>query len=156
MSAFRAVRSLPFLCLAALAACSVERRVPTSDTTTAAIGPDGEPVGPWLRSAAVGEMSAAYFTVPNAGPDTLRITGVEVDAAESASLHRTVDSAGAIRMVGIDTLAIAPGDSAVLAPRGLHVMLHGMRVPATPGDTIVIRLFSSRADTITVRAAVRP
>jgi hypothetical protein len=156
MSAFRVVRLVPALLVATLAACSVERRVPTSDTTTAAIGPDGEPSGPWLRSAGVGEMSAAYFVIPNAGADTLRITGVEVDAAESASLHRTIDSAGTVRMVAQDTLTIAPGDSAVLAPRGLHVMLHGMRVPAAPGDTIVIRLFSTRADTLTVRAAVRP
>ncbi len=149
-------RLLPTLLLAPLAACSLERRVPTSDTTTAAVGADGAPVGPWIRSAGVGEMTAAYFTLPNAGPDTLRIVTVEVDAAESASIHRTVDSAGTVRMLPQDTLAIAPGDSAVLAPRGLHVMVHGMRVAAAPGDTIVLRLLSTAADTLLVRAAVRP
>ncbi|MCU0626375.1 MAG: copper chaperone PCu(A)C [Gemmatimonadaceae bacterium] len=128
-------------CAALLAACAEPAEAP--------------PPGPWMRPGLVGEMSAAYFTVPNAGSDTLRLTGVEIDAAAHASFHRTIDSAGTARMVAQDTIAIAPRDSAVLAPRGLHVMAHGLRVPLAAGDTVVIRVFTSRRDTLLVRAAVR-
>lgn len=115
---------------------------------------DAAPAGPWMRAGEVGAMTAAYFTVPNAGPDTLRLVAVEVDAAERASFHETRDSAGTARMVPRDTIAIAPGDSAVLAPRGLHVMVHGLRVKLVAGDTVVVRVLSSRRDTILVSTLV--
>lgn len=112
------------------------------------------PEGPWMRAGEVGAMTAAYFTVPNAGADTLRIVAAEVDAAAHAGFHRTVDSAGTARMVPQDTLVIAPGDSAVLAPLGLHLMVHGLRVKLVPGDTVVVRLLTARPDTMLVRTVV--
>jgi copper(I)-binding protein len=114
-----------------------------------------ESAGPWMRAGEVGAMTAAYFTVPNAGPDTLRLVAVEVDAAERAAFHETLDSAGTARMEPRDTVTIAPGDSAVLAPRGLHVMVHGLRVKLVVGDTVVVRVLTSRPDTILVAAVVR-
>lgn len=113
------------------------------------------PAGPWMRAGEVGAMTAAYFTVPNAGPDTLRLVAVEVDAAERAAFHETIDSAGTARMVPRDTVTIAPGDSAVLAPRGLHVMVHGLRVKLVAGDTVVVRVLTARPDTLLVRTVVR-
>lgn len=117
--------------------------------------PPAPPSGPWMRPGEVGEMTAAYVTLANAGADTLRIVAVEIDAAGNASIHRTVDSAGTARMVPVDTLAIAPGDSATMAPGGLHVMAHGLRVRLLPTDTVAIRFLSARGDTAIVRAVVR-
>jgi periplasmic copper chaperone A len=108
--------------------------------------------GAWMRPAEQGSSSAIYVTLRNPTSDTAIVTGVEVDVAGNARMHRSVDSNGTARMVPLDTLVIPPRDSAVFAERGLHIMVMGLRAALVPGDTVVarIRMRSSRVDTLRV------
>lgn len=96
--------------------------------------------GPWMRPAEQGASSAIYFTLRNPGTDTLVLSGVEVDVAGSAMLHRSMDHEGMASMMHVDSIIVPPHDSAVLAERGLHVMANDLRAALVVGDTVSVRL----------------
>jgi len=107
---------------------------------------------PHMRPAEQGASSAVYFTLRNSGPDTLVLTGVEIDVAAMATIHRSTDTNGMASMVPQDSVIVPPNDSAVFAERGLHIMAMDLHAALRAGDTVATRLRfrSGRVDTLRV------
>jgi len=105
-----------------------------------------------MRPAEQGASSAVYFTLRNSGPDTLVLTGVEIDVAAMATIHRSTDTNGMASMVPQDSVIVPPNDSAVFAERGLHIMAMDLHAALRAGDTVATRLRfrSGRVDTLRV------
>jgi copper(I)-binding protein len=98
---------------------------------------------------------AAYFTAVNGGrtPDTL--VAVVSSRASSATVHRQRLENGMMHMDATGPLVIAPGDSLVLAPGGLHVMLELSGAEPTQGDSLQVTLRFARAGDVLVTLPVR-
>jgi len=121
---------------------------PAADITVA----DG-----YARAASPAAASgAAFMAITNAGetPDTL--VAASSDVAERVELHTHVMEAnGVMRMVELEEgLAIAPGETALLARGGDHVMLMGLRRPLEQGDTVTVTLTFENAGDLTVEIPV--
>jgi copper(I)-binding protein len=99
--------------------------------------------------------AAAYVTLVNRGDRADTLVGIASPASAGAMLHRQVPDGGMVGMAHVDALPLAPGDSAVMAPGGLHIMLTSLeRLPA-PGDSLALVLRLARAGELAVTVPVR-
>lgn len=108
-----------------------------------------------MRPAEQGASSAVYFMLRNPGSDTLVLHGVEIDAAGSVSLHRSMEHNNMSSMVHVDSVLVAPNDSVSFAERGLHIMASDLHTALRVGDTVVARLRFGPARVDTLRIPVR-
>jgi len=108
-----------------------------------------------MRPAELGASSALYFTLRNLGVDTLVLLAAEIDVAESADIHQSMDHDGMASMQPIDSVLVPPQDSVRFSERGLHVMANGLRAPLLVGDTVAVRLRFRGTRVDTVRVLVR-
>lgn len=111
----------------------------------------------WARpNPAVAPNSAAYLKIANTGAVADRLLEVRGDVAARVELHETRLESGMMTMRPItEGVAIAPGATLVLAPRGLHVMLIGLRAPLEAGQTFPLTLRFEQVGEVTVTVTVR-
>jgi copper(I)-binding protein len=110
----------------------------------------------WIREAPPAtSVLAAYMTIENSGESVQQITGMESPDFRSAEIHRTVVEDGVAKMLPVDDLGVAAGDSVSLEPGGLHVMLFDPQRPLRDGDSATLLVHTASGATITVQAAVR-
>jgi copper(I)-binding protein len=117
--------------------------------------PVADPDAPHMRPAEVGASSALYFTLRNPGLDTAVLLAAEIDVAELANIHQSMDHDGMASMHSIDSVIVPPQDSVRFSERGLHVMATGLRAPLLVGDTVAVRLRFRGTRVDTVRVLVR-
>jgi copper(I)-binding protein len=108
----------------------------------------------WVRLSPVdGAPSAAYFTVRGGAKDET-LTAVSASAATRAEMHDSSDAGGISRMGEVKMVAVRTGGSVTFAPRGLHVMLFGLKPTAQPGTTTPLTVTFASGQKITVDAKV--
>lgn len=98
--------------------------------------------------------AAAYMTIANAGAEPDRLVAVESAAARMVALHAAAMVEGVAKMAPVDGVEVPAGGSAVLAPRGLHVMLMGLTAPLAEGAEVGLTLVFERAGRVEVTAPV--
>ena len=59
-------------------------------------------------------------------------------------------------MQDMDALALQPGRAVTLQPRGMHVMLMGLKHPLAAGGTVELDLTFEHAGRVVVQAPVLP
>ncbi len=110
---------------------------------------------PWARALpAVAKNGAVYLEIRNKGAAPDRLVAINTPAAASAELHRTQIDGGIARMGELATLEIKPGDSALLHPGGLHIMLNGLTLPLTAGTEFPLTLRFERAGLVELEIRV--
>ena len=109
----------------------------------------------WVRPAAVGAETAAYFTITNHGPaDTL--IAVHAPIAASSMIHQAAtDSGGMTGMSMVSDVPIPAGGRVELQPGGMHVMLTGLTSLLAAGTTVELELAFEHAGIVRVTTAVR-
>jgi copper(I)-binding protein len=85
--------------------------------------------------------------------DTL--VGFSSPAAQSVELHRTSFDAGVATMRKVDSVVVSPSTPLVLAPNGMHLMLHTLTSPLQPGQQIPVTLRFQHAGEVTAQLEVR-
>lgn len=98
---------------------------------------------------------AAYFTARNHGSSADTLDDVRSPLAASAMVHGQRLEGGMVKMVPAEPLVIAPGDSIVLAPGGLHAMLELSAGGPAKGDSLPLTLQFRHAGEVTVTLPVR-
>ena len=113
---------------------------------------------PWARaSAGPAKAGAAYLAIVNEGASADRLTAAETPAARKAALHdHEMDGQGVMRMRPVEAIEVAPGETAVLKPGGLHVMLMGLAAPLKQGESFPLVLTFERAGSIEVEVRTGP
>jgi hypothetical protein len=135
--------------LACAAACG------GSDTATVSVRPL-DVQGAWARPADSGLVSAAYLVIINRDTAPVTFIGAASALAESVSLHETMEMAGMVHMMPLDSAqVIAANDSLVLAEGAKHLMVTGLRRRLAPGDSLPLTLSFAGNKTVVVMAAVR-
>jgi copper(I)-binding protein len=94
---------------------------------------------------------AGYFVITSHAPGPLRLTGATSPAFGHVMLHRSVEKAGVERMVHVDGVGLAPGESVTFAPGGYHLMLMHRMQALHVGEEVPVTLSFSDGQTIVVR-----
>tara|TARA_R110001592_G_scaffold363392_1_gene687109 strand:- start:35666 stop:36127 length:462 start_codon:yes stop_codon:yes gene_type:complete len=107
--------------------------------------------GAWVRALPPGQPNtAAYLTVTNNGRDAVSLVGGRTDIAGTIEIHNTREVDGLQRMEQLDAVTVAPGESAVFAPGGMHLMLLGLkRMPAPSEEVFLCLTLASGAEACT-------
>lgn len=93
---------------------------------------------------------AGYLTIENVGPLPDRLIGVTADFPQ-VMVHRSEETDGVARMIHVDTVDIAPGQTVTFAPGGLHVMFMGLSGdPFEVGEEVPATLLFEQAGEVPV------
>ena len=119
-----------------------------------------QPAGPapsadhgWARAtAAQAQTGAAYLVLHGGGGD--EVTGFSTPIAASATLHRSMQSAGVMEMRPVERLPLPPGQDLTLAPGGYHVMLMGLRQGLKSGEHFPLTVTFAHAAAVTISVTV--
>lgn len=110
-----------------------------------------------LETPATAMSGAGYMTITNTDSAPDRLLEVRADFPR-VSLHGTeTDAQGVTRMIPVEGIEIAPGETVTLAPGGMHVMFMGLDGdPFEEGERIPATLVFERAGEIEVEFWVEP
>lgn len=84
--------------------------------------------------------TAVYMSITNDSEAAIRIVGVSSELAESAMLHRTAMENNMMTMQHVMFLEIAAGQTLLLEPGALHIMLTGLKTSLRAGDSVPLIL----------------
>ena len=105
--------------------------------------------------AANAQSAALYMAISNDGNTPDRLIGVEVNGVTEASLHISeTDANGVATMRALDGVDIPVGDTAVLEPGAMHVMLMGLTAPLLAGDMVPATLIFEKAGRVQIELMV--
>lgn len=98
--------------------------------------------GPMIRAAPnAGSTTAGYVILRNVGDADDRLMAVTSDIARSVSIHATQVKDGVMSMEALsDGVPLPAGETVILAPRGLHLMIQGTVDPLAEGQTVPLTL----------------
>ena len=103
------------------------------------------------------KSAAGYMAISNEGHHADRLIGVETGLAQKSMLHTTEHGAdGVAVMKHLDGIEIPAGDTVVLEPDGLHVMLMGLTGTVQEGDMVPATLIFEQAGRVEVEFMVDP
>lgn len=134
------------LCAVALSACA--RRDPAP--------PIIEVRDAWARAADSAAVTAVYLTVLNHEAQPVTLVSAASTAAESVTLHETMQMSGMVHMMPLDSAQrIAAGDSLVLREGAKHLMATGLTRTLVGGDSLPLVLTLGDGRVIRATAVVR-
>lgn len=96
----------------------------------------------WVRPSVKNPNAAAYMSIKNPNNFDVVITNVICDVANKTEMHQSIDDRGVMKMVSIDKLAVPAGETVVLKPKGLHIMLMKLKNPLKEGENIKLTLMT--------------
>ena len=103
------------------------------------------------------KSAAGYMAIANNGAEPDTLVGIETGAAASVMLHTTEHGAdGVARMMHLPAIEIPAGETLLLAPGGLHVMLMGLTAPLVEGDMVPATLVFDHAGRVAIEFMVDP
>ncbi len=137
-------RFLFFLTLAVLlAACS-----PSSGEV--------EIIDPWTPEAPPGRMMAGFMQIDNHRADEIVLVDAESPQFGHVEIHTMVMEDGVMRMRRLEELRIPAGQTAMLEPGGLHIMLIEPLDDYPAGSLLDIELITGDGERIKLQSEVRP
>lgn len=87
------------------------------------------------------KVTAAYLTVNNNLDHAVSLRNISAENVAMAHLHQTQKGAeGRMMMSAKDSLIIESGQSLVMVPGGLHIMLMGVTRPMVAGEQLKMSL----------------
>ncbi len=143
------------LLLALTAACGAPQTEPTPPA--AAVFPAGITLtDAWAAPTPGGvDVSAGYLTISNGGPEDDSLIAASSPRAARVELHDMSMDGAVMRMRALDTLPVAAGEQAALAPGGMHLMFVGVTEPFIEGENIAVTLTFEHAGAIDATLPVR-
>jgi copper(I)-binding protein len=98
---------------------------------------------------------AAYLTITNTGDEDDTLLGATSEVAKAVEIHDMTVKNDVMSMVYLqDGLVIPAGESVVLEPMSLHIMLIGLNHSLMPGDRFELTLRFEHAGEVTVTVPI--
>jgi len=142
-----------------LAACTSSDQQPAQDTASAeapAQTMHGITVrGAWARIADSAATGGAYVTLVNGNTTPVEIVGAASATADAVEIHETTHHDGMASMTARPSIVIAAGDSLLMAPGGVHVMLIGLHRALVAGDQVPLVVQLATGDLLPLTIPVR-
>lgn len=108
----------------------------------------------WARPGAQGDNSAVYMAITNDDDSAITLTGASSDVAGTVEVHESQMDDGMMRMEETPELVIEAGETVMLEPGGLHVMMMNLEQDLNVDDTFTITLHFDDLDDIELEATV--
>ncbi|MCH1610696.1 MAG: copper chaperone PCu(A)C [Luminiphilus sp.] len=109
----------------------------------------------WVRSLPPGAaVTAAYGSLMNHGSDTVTIVNLTSTAGAEAQMHDVIADGDQRKMVRLNSVDIAPGESLVFEPGGRHIMLLGVTDAPEEGSDLALCALSAMGTEACTRAPV--
>ncbi|NJL92948.1 MAG: copper chaperone PCu(A)C [Anaerolineae bacterium] len=112
----------------------------------------------WTRPVIGGEgaIGAAYMRIANQGETVLSLVGGATEAAAVVEIHEMAMGEGDVMMMRpMPALELPAGETVVLEPGGLHVMLIGVSEDLAVGQAIPLTLVLEDGTEVTLAVPVR-
>lgn len=109
----------------------------------------------YVRTAAQGMESAAYFKISNASSVADTLYDVKASFAEMAMLHESFRKNGMVGMKEVEHVVVPAESSVVFKPGGYHVMLMNVKQDLKTGMKVHLQLIFRRGGKIEVDAPVK-
>lgn len=101
-------------------------------------------------------MSAAFMSINNTGKEDIVLKTASIEGAKSVEVHTHSHKDGVMRMRQLHELTIKAGETVVLEPGGLHLMIFGIKtLPESPQLTLCDELNHCTQFPLTVRNLVK-
>lgn len=105
----------------------------------------------WARKTGSRTASASvYFEIKNASDQMEKLLGVSSARAAMATIHRSIEQDGIMRMELQDEQEIAPGSTVIFEPGGMHIMLMRLDSPLEQGQVFPVTLTFEHAGDVTI------
>ncbi|HWF97324.1 MAG TPA: copper chaperone PCu(A)C [Xanthobacteraceae bacterium] len=111
---------------------------------------------PWARATPKGApVGGAYMSITNKGAEADRLIGVASPVAAQAEVHQMSMDNGVMSMRPVPGgLEIKPGQTVVLNPDSVHLMLMGLKQPLAQGEHMKATLNFAKAGKLDVEFVV--
>jgi len=110
---------------------------------------------PYARATAPGQPTGgAYLRVENRGAQGDRLVSASADVSRSVELHEMKMDGDVMRMRPVAAVEVPAGQSVVLEPGGVHIMLLGLKAPLKEGDRFPLTLKFEKAGEVKVEVHV--
>ena len=102
---------------------------------------------PWACEATTSEHTGGgFFTLVNTGVAADRLIAASTEVAEKVEIHAIKVVGPAIKMRPLEKgLALPPGATITLKPRGYHLLMKGLTAPLVVGATVSVTLTFEKA-----------
>ncbi|MEE3328316.1 MAG: copper chaperone PCu(A)C [Myxococcota bacterium] len=108
----------------------------------------------WVRLPPPQSTAAAFMKIHNGTEEAVVLVGAQSPWAERVEIHRSVLAEGVATMEELETVSIPAGETLILAPKGMHLMLFQPK-KLTEGAQVPLELKFKTAEKISTRAEVR-
>lgn len=109
----------------------------------------------WARARpANSRAGGAYLTLKNTGEKPDRVIAAASPVAEVAELHTHIREGDVMMMRQVEDIPLPAGETVMLAPGGLHVMLIGLKEELAEGMVFPVTLTFESAPPVTVEVKV--
>lgn|SRR5690625_2418800 len=102
-------------------------------------------VHPMSRPVLAGRTAAVYMAIANDGEEDERLIGASSPNFDSVELHESYEEDGVSKMRPVEAIEIEAGDTALLEPGGLHLMLFGAHEAVAAGEEFPLVLNFEKA-----------
>lgn len=107
----------------------------------------------WAR-ASRGPIAAAYVTIENSGGGGDKLIAVSAEVGKRVAIHTTEMDGDVARMREVAAVAVPAGQTVMLKPGGLHLMLMGAKQGLAEGASFTLTLTFEKAGKVKVKAHV--
>lgn len=113
-------------------------------------------IDPWTPEAPPGRMMAGFMQIDNGRADEIVLVDAQSPQFGHVEIHTMVMEDGVMRMRRLEELRIPAGQTVVLEPGGLHIMLIEPLDEYPAGSQIEIELITRDGERIALQSEVRP
>ncbi|MCG8429014.1 MAG: copper chaperone PCu(A)C [Chromatiales bacterium] len=111
---------------------------------------------PFVRAVPPGQKnSASFMKIMNHSGKDQAVVGAESPVAEVVELHTHTMVDGMMRMRQVEKIDLPAGETVVLQPGGLHVMLIGLKQDLMPGKDVDVTLKFDDGSTKQITAPIK-
>lgn len=113
---------------------------------------------PWTRATPPrAPTGGGYVTITNTGSEPDRLVAASTDIAGMTEIHEMSMDGGVMKMRPVgEGITIAPGETVVLGPGGLHIMMMKLKGPITKGESVPVTLTFEKAGDVTLQFVAAP
>lgn len=126
-------------------------------SATSVVAQDVKAIDAYVPQSPPGSMAqAVYMKLENTTNRVRSVIGVEASGYGMAHLHSSETKNGVATMSMVHQLDIGPGQSVLLEPGSLHIMLMRPETMPKAGDFVDLKLLFADGGTLNVAAEVKP
>ena len=111
---------------------------------------------PYVRAVPPGQPnSASFMGLHNADDQAHKLVDAHSQVAKVVELHTHIHEDGMMKMRRVPAIDLPAGETTILAPGGLHVMLIGLQQKLVPGEKVALTLVFEDGSEVELQAPVR-